>query len=190
MRGTGEIKIKACPTPTTLCWKKLKIGSWLQKIKQHCRINFLAIHQWTGVDGIDKLLITKSIAMNFYSYQSTEVGAGCLTMSLRVSWPRSWASYQEPFSSTAGMGYRAGVRMDEAHCFLTSLLGASDRSRNLTGPISTEFAVHPFARSRPCSLHISIKIHCRKKRGNKFWPVWDVLKWMCAVCWPGGLLNT
>lgn len=58
------------------------------------------------------------MAMNFYSYQSTEVGAGCLTMSLRVSWPRSCSSYPEPFSSTAGMGYRAGVRMDEVHCFL------------------------------------------------------------------------
>lgn len=57
--------------------------------------------------------------MNFYSCQSTEVEGGCLTMSLRVSWPRSQASCQEPFSSTAGMGYRAGVRMDKAHCLLT-----------------------------------------------------------------------
>lgn len=166
MRETGEIKIKACPTPTTVCWKKLKIGSWLQKIKQHCRINFLAIHQWTGVNGIDKLLITKSIAMNFYSYQSTEVGAGCLTMFLRVSWPRSWASYQEPFSSTAwGTGHVwEWTRLTASSP--NSVLAASDWNRNLTGPISTEFAMHPFARSKHCSLHLSVKMHCRKKRGK------------------------
>lgn len=38
--------------------------------KQLWRNNFLAIHQWAHVDPIDKLLITKSIAMNFHSCQT------------------------------------------------------------------------------------------------------------------------
>lgn len=42
----------------------------LKKKKQLWRNNFLAIHQWAHVDPIDKLLITKSIAMNFHSCQS------------------------------------------------------------------------------------------------------------------------
>lgn len=164
MRETGETKFKACPTPTTLCWKKLKIGSWLQKIKQHCRINFLAIHQWTGVDGIDKLLITKSIAMNFYSYQSTEVGA--------AAWPRPWGSagleagLHTRSLSPALLAWGTGQVwewMRSTASSPNSVLAASGRNGNLTGPISTKFAMHPFSRSRYCSLHLSIKMHCRKK---------------------------
>lgn len=41
-----------------------------KKKKQLWRNNFLAIHQWVHVDPIDKLLITKSIAMNFHSCQT------------------------------------------------------------------------------------------------------------------------
>lgn len=40
--------------------------------KQLWRNNFPAIHQWAHVDRIDKLLITKSIAMNFHSCQTEE----------------------------------------------------------------------------------------------------------------------
>lgn len=58
--------------------------------------------------------------MNFYSCQSSEVEGGCLTKSLRVSWPGNQALRQKPFSSTAGMQFRVGVRMNKAHCFLTS----------------------------------------------------------------------
>jgi len=63
--------------------------------------------------------------MNFYSCQSTEVEGGRLTVFLRVSWPRSQASCQETSSSTAGMGYQAGVRIVKAHCLFTQLSSCS-----------------------------------------------------------------
>lgn len=178
MRETGEIKMKACPTPTTLCWKKLKIGSWLQKMKQHCRINFLAIHQWTGVDGIDKLLITKSIAMNFYSYQSPEVGAGCLIISLRVSWPRSWASpgalLQHWWHGVQGRCENGrGPLLPQLTLFLQLLTGMGTSQNLLCIPLPDPDLAHSV---------LALKCTAEKKRGNKLWPVWDVLKWMCAVC--------
>lgn len=46
------------------------LGGGVDLKKQLWRNNFLAIHQWAHVDPIDKLLITKSIAMNFHSCQT------------------------------------------------------------------------------------------------------------------------
>lgn len=50
-------------------WRR-RLTKILKKKQQLWRNNFLAIHQWAHVDPIDKLLITKSIAMNFHSCQT------------------------------------------------------------------------------------------------------------------------
>lgn len=52
-------------------WRRGRLKK--KKKQQLWRNNFLAIHQWAHVDPIDKLLITKSIAMNFHCCQTEGV---------------------------------------------------------------------------------------------------------------------
>lgn len=49
------------------CSEGPEFGKGWKKNPYHCGINFAVIHQWAGVNGTDKLLITKSMTMNFYS---------------------------------------------------------------------------------------------------------------------------